>query len=169
VESDPRSGIPRLFVIARHRQTFARIAAAAVVAALAYSGWRDVPHSIDMVRSQHGIYAGYTEAQRERAFGAQIPITMSIFDFWRDGLQPGDRYWIQMPPEAFATHANKRYIARNIAHIYLLPAIEASRPADATVVLTWDADPATLHLHYGVQREAGLQLIFTSRVAARGS
>jgi hypothetical protein len=169
VESDPRSGIPRAFVVARHRRTFARIAALSVVAALGYSAWRDVPHSIDMVRAQHFIYRNYTEAQRERAFGSQIPIDMSIFDFWRDGLRPGDRYWIQMPPEPFATHADKRYIARSIAHIYLLPAIEASRPADATVVLTWDADPATLHLHYGEQREAGLQLIFTSRVATDGS
>jgi hypothetical protein len=169
VESDPRSGIPRVFVIARLRPTFARIAALSVVAALAYSGWRDVPHSIDMVRTQHRIYAGYTEAQRARAFGTQIPIDMGILDFWRDGLQPGDRYWIQMPPEPFATHADKRYVARSIAHVYLLPAIEVARPADATVVLTWDADPATLHLHYGVQCEAGLQLIFVSRVATDGS
>jgi hypothetical protein len=121
-----------------------------------------------MMRSQHAIYAGYTQARRERAFGMQIPIPMDIFDFWRDGLRPGDRYWIQMPAAAFATGADKRYIARNIAHVYLLPAIEASRPKDATVILTWDADPAALHLHYGLQREAGLQLIFTSRVDRGG-
>jgi hypothetical protein len=143
-------------------------AALAVVAALVYSAWRDVPHSWDLMRSQHAIYAGYSQAQRQRAFGSQIPMPMEIFDFWRDGLRPGDRYWIQMPPEAFATFADKRYIARNIAHVYLLPAIEVSRRAEATVVLTWDADPGTLHMRFSEQRRAGLQLIFTSRVA-RGS
>jgi hypothetical protein len=146
------------------RETAAFAAALAVVAALAYSAWRDVPHSFDVMRSQHAIYKGYTQAQRERAFGTRIPMPMEIFDFWRDGLRPGDRYWIQMPPMPFATDADKRYIARNIAHVYLLPAIEATRLADATIVLTWDADPAALRLHYGEQREAGLQLIFTSRI-----
>jgi hypothetical protein len=150
------------------RAVAALAAALAVVAALAYSGWRAVPHSWDVMRSQHAIYGGLTQAQRERAFGTQIPIPMEIFDFWRDGLQPGDRYWIQMPPAPFASEADKRYIARNIAHLYFLPAIEASRPADATVVLTRDADPNALHLKYSEQREAGLQLIYISRVA-RGS
>jgi hypothetical protein len=117
-----------------------------------------------MLRSQHDSYAAYTQAHRERAFGADIPIDMSILDFWREGLVSGDRYWIQMPSEAFATHADKRYIARSIAHLYLLPAIEVSRPADATVVLTWDADPAMLHLRYRQQRRAGLQLVFSSRI-----
>jgi hypothetical protein len=150
------------------RQGAARAAGLAVVAALAYSGWRDVPHAWDVMRSQRAIYDGYTQAQRERAFGTRIPMPMDIFDFWRDGLLPGDRYWIQMPPMPFASDADKRYIARNIAHVYLLPAIEASSPKDATNILTWDADPATLHLHYAEQREAGLQLIYTSRVV-RGS
>jgi hypothetical protein len=150
------------------RQTAVRAAALSVVAALAYSGWRDVPHSFDLMRSQHASFVGYTQAQRERAFGAHIPMPMEIFDFWRDGMRPGDRYWIQMPPMPFASDADKRYIARNIAHVYLLPAIEASSLADATIILTWDADPATLHLRYGEQREAGLQLIFTSRVVRDG-
>ena len=150
------------------RAAVALVAALSVVAALAYSGWRDVPHSWDMIRAQQSIARGLTQAQRERAFGVRIPMPMDIFDFWRDGLRPGDRYWIQMPPAPFASDADKRYIARNIAHVYFLPAIEASSPADATIVLTWDADPNALPLKYSEQREAGLQLIYISRVA-RGS
>jgi hypothetical protein len=140
----------------------------AVVAALVYSAWRDVPHSWRFMKTQHSVYAGYTAAQRDREFGNHVPIDMGILDFWRDGLLPGDRYWIQMPHEVFSTNGDKRYVARLIAHLYLLPAIEARRPADATVVLSWDAIPNALHLRYGQQREAGLQLIFTSRVI-RGS
>jgi hypothetical protein len=140
----------------------------AVVAALAYSGWRDVPHAWDVMRSQRSVYIGWTQAQRARAFGTQIPIPMEIFDYWRDALRPGDRYWLQMPPEPFASYADKRYIARNIAHIYLLPAIEASGPADATVVLSWDASPASLHLRYAEVRQSGVQQIYFSRVAHVG-
>jgi hypothetical protein len=145
------------------------IAAVAVslltVVALAYTVWHDVPRSWRVMRNEHRRFAGYTRAQRDQAFGALIPIRMDIFDFWRAQLRGGDRYWIQIPPEAFSTNADKKLVVRSIAHLYLLPAIETRRLADANVVLSWDADPAALHLKFSEQQRAGLQLIFVSRIA----
>jgi hypothetical protein len=138
---------------------------AAVVAALAWSVWRDVPHSWRLMRTQHAAYASYTRTQRDEAFGALIPIPMGPLEWWRAQLRPGDRYWIQMPPEPFSANADKRLIVRTISHLFLLPATEAKSLADATVVLSWDADPGTLHLRFVEQTRAGLQLIFVSRLA----
>jgi hypothetical protein len=117
-----------------------------------------------MLRSQHDAYAGDTRDQRDRAFGTAIPMPMEIFDYWRQWLRPWDRYFIQMPHEAFSSNGDKKYVARLIAHSYLLPAIETTDLNKATVVLSWDADPATLHLKYWQQWRSGQQLIFVSRV-----
>ena len=135
------------------------------VAALAWSGWRDVPHSWRLMRTQHEAYAHLTRAQRDQAFGTSIPLRMDILDFWRAWLRPGDRYWIQIPFEAFSVGADKKLIVRSVAHVYLLPAIEAPSLARASVVLSWDADPGTLGLRFSEQQRAGLQLVFVSRIA----
>jgi hypothetical protein len=147
------------------RRVVGFVFATVTVLALAYSVRKDVPHSWQTMTRQHAVYAGYTRAQRDRAFGALIPMPMEIIDYWRSGLRPGDRYFIQMPPEAFSTNGDKRYVARSISHMYLLPAIETLDLKKATVVLSWDDDPGLLHLKFSAQQRAGLQLIFVSRIA----
>jgi hypothetical protein len=149
------------------RRLGASAAALAVVAALAYSGWKDLPHTWRLLKTQHSTYAGYTAAQKERLFATSIPMSMDAFDFWRFYLQSRDRYYLQMPPEPFSSFANKRQIAQAIAHIYLLPATETQRLDDATVVLSLDANPTTLHRGFSDQHESGLQEIYFSRL--RGS
>jgi hypothetical protein len=138
--------------------------ALAVVVALAYSGWKDVPHAWRLLKTQHTAYAGYTGAQKERLFATSIPMSMDAFDFWRFYLQSHDRYYLQMPPEPFSSFANKRQIAQAIAHIYLLPATETQSLNDATVVLSLDANPTTLDRRFADQHESGLQEIYFSRL-----
>ncbi|MFL5963616.1 MAG: hypothetical protein ACJ757_12070 [Gaiellaceae bacterium] len=150
------------------RQGLSLAVSLAIVLALGYSAWRGIPHSWRLMRSQHAQYATYTRAERDQAFGALVPIRMDIFDFWARSLRPGDRYWIQIPPEGFSATADKKLVVRSIAHLYLLPAIETRRLSDANVVLSWDSDPGLLGLHYSAQVRAGAQLIFVSRIA-RGS
>ena len=150
------------------RRVLASLLAGCAIVGLAWSCRRDVPHSWRLMRNEHAQFAGYTQTQRNQAFGALIPIRMDIFDFWRANLQRNDRYWIQIPNEAFSVNADKKFVVRSIAHLYLLPATEARSLSDATVVLSWDADPAMLHLHYSQQERAGLQLIFVSRIDRGG-
>jgi hypothetical protein len=138
--------------------------AGCAVLGLAWSCWKDVPHSWRLMRTEHAAYAGYTRTQRDEAYGALIPIRMDILAFWRRQLRPDDRYWIQMPYEAFSATGDKKFVVRSVSHLYLLPATEASNVRDATVVLSWDADPGTLPLHYTQQERAGLQLVFVSRI-----
>jgi hypothetical protein len=56
----------------------------------------------------------------------------------------------------------------NVAHTYLLPALEVERRGDANVILSWDSDPNTLGLHYSSQLRAGEQLIYVSWVDRGG-
>jgi hypothetical protein len=146
------------------RRSAAAALASVTVLALAYSGWQDVPHSWRLMHSQYAGYTGLTRAQRDRAFGTAIPMPMDIFDFWRSWLRPWDRYFIQMPHEAFSTNGDKKFVARLVAHVYLLPAIETTDLNKASVVLSWDADPAVLHLKFWEQYRAGQQLIYVSRI-----
>lgn len=147
------------------RGAAAALASAAVVAALGWSAVRDVPHSWRLMRSQYAAYHGQSRVQRDQEFIAALPLRTDIFDFWRALLRPGDRYWIQIPHEAYSATADKKFVVRTVAHIYLLPAIEAPDLRHANVVLSWDADPNTLGLHFSEQQRAGLQLIFVSRIA----
>jgi hypothetical protein len=146
------------------RRAAAAALAAVVAGGLAWSGWKDVPHSWRLMRTQYAAYHGLTRAQRDQEFIAALPLRTDIFDFWRAWLRPGDRYWIQIPYEAFSANADKKLVVRSVSHLYLLPAIEARSLADANVVLSWDADPGLLHLRFGEQHRAGLQLIFVSRI-----
>jgi hypothetical protein len=136
----------------------------AVVVVLAWSAILDLPHSWRLMRTQYAVYHGESRAQRDQAFIAAIPLRTDIFDFWRAWLRPEDRYWIQIPNEAFSATADKKFVVRSVSHLYLLPAVEATSLRDATVVLSWDADPGTLGLHFSEQERAGLQLIFVSRI-----
>ena len=139
-----------------------------MLAALAVSVWTGAPHAWRTLRSEHARFASSTPTQRSEACGALVPIRMDILEFWRAWLRPGDRYWIQIKDEAFSASADKKLVVRTVAHLFLLPAVEARSLRDATVGLSWDSDPGLLHLHFSEQERAGLQLIFVSRIARGG-
>ena len=104
------------------------------------------------------------EDERELAFGALIPTRMDVFDFYRRSLRQDDRYYMQVTDAPFGA-ASRAVVVRNVARFYLAPAVEVSRPRDATVVLSYEADPGLLALRYSEQVRAGLQLFFVSRIA----
>jgi hypothetical protein len=128
------------------------VAASAVALALA-SAWhsgRSVWHRLEHERTS---FARLSDAQR-RSF----PIHPSdAFDFFAQYTVPGDRVYFQAPPGRRAAFAAAgRY--------YLLPALVAAQLADATVVLSYDADPTRLHLHFVTQRRDGRRQIYVSRI-----
>jgi hypothetical protein len=124
-----------------------------------------VPHSLRVLDSEHRRFAGMTDAERDQAFGLLIPTRMDIFDFYRRLIRPDDRFFVQVEDEAFGRFAGKATVVRSVARYYLAPAIEVEDPDDATVVLSYDTDPALLELKYSEQVRAGLQLLFVSRIA----
>ncbi len=146
------------------KATIAFATAAAAVTGLAATvipGVADSSRTLDAERSR---FTGMTAAERAQAFGALIPTRMDVFDFYRQLLREDDRFYVQVTNEGFG-NADKATIVRSVARLYLAPAIEVRRPQDATVVLSYDADPGVLPLRYSKQTRAGLQLFFVSRVA----
>jgi hypothetical protein len=141
-------------------------AAGALVTAglLAWSIAKDVPESWSVMRSEHERFAGYSQLQRDEAFGTQLPLPMDIFEWYRQYLRPGDRYFIQVQNGGFGRFIDKETAVRTVAHLYLLPAIEASDLQHANVVLSFDSDPANLHLRYSTQARLNMELNFVSRI-----
>lgn len=124
-----------------------------------------VPHSLRVLNREHGRFDQLTAVEREQAFGALIPARMDIFDFYRRSIRRDDRFFVQVPKAAFGAFADQATVVRNVARYYLAPAIEVDRLEDATVVVSYEADPGLLPVGYSEQIRAGLQLIFVSRVA----
>ena len=136
----------------------------AAVAGLLVTVVEGMPHSLRVLDKQEQHFAGLTRADREQAFGTAIPTSMEVFDFYQRLLRPDDRFYVQVINEGFG-YADKATVIRSVARYYLAPAVEVDRLEDATVVLSYDADPGTLPLRYSQQTRAGLQLFFVSRVA----
>jgi hypothetical protein len=136
----------------------------AAVAGLLATVIDGTPRSLRILDAEEERFAGLTKAEREQAFGTLIPWRMDVFDFYRGLLRSDDRFYVQVVNEGFGI-ADRATIVRSVARYYLAPATEVDRPEDATVVLSYEADPGTLPLKYSKQTRAGLQLFFVSRVA----
>ena len=122
-----------------------------------------IPHSVRNLNAAAEQFDGLTRLEREQWFGTAIPTRMDVFDFYGRLVRTDDRFYVQVTNSAFG-NADKATVVRSVARYYLAPAIEVERPEDATVVLSYDADPAALGLRYSSQTRAGLQLIFVSRI-----
>lgn len=149
----------------RARTVISTVGAVATVVLLGWSVVRDVPRSHSLLRGEHDRFASYTRLQRDQAFGALLPLQMSYFEWYRRYLQPGDRYFVQIEPAAFSEFIDKDTLVRRVAHLYLLPNVEAHDLNDATVVLSWDDDPNRLRLRYATQVRLGEQNFFVSRIS----
>jgi hypothetical protein len=141
--------------------------AAAVAAAigLVFTVVDGLPDSLAVLEAERTRFEAMPEEERAQAFGLLIPTRMDIFDFYRRGLRKDDRYYIQIEDEAFGEFASKATVVRSVARYYLAPAVEVERPEEATVVLSYDTDPALLPLRYSDQVRAGEQRLYISRVA----
>jgi hypothetical protein len=138
--------------------------AVAALCALVLTLVNGVPDALRVLEYERERFEGLTAAERERAFGTSIPTRMDMFDYYRALIRPDDRFYVQVTNAPFGL-ADKETVVRTIARYYLAPAVEVERPEEATVVLSYDADPGLLPLRYSEQHRAGLQLIFVSRVA----
>ena len=89
-----------------------------------------------------------------------------IFDFYRQYVGRGDRVYFQVRESGFSSFVDLPTAIHYVGRYYLLPAIEATRLDDATVVVTFFDDPKRLHVRYITQQQAGIQPIFVSRIRA---
>ena len=142
----------------------ARAAAVALFLAIAvFSVLNTYRFSWIVMRSDRITYDDLTPDGRVHAPGDNIPLRMDIFDWYRQHLRPGDRYFLQVKNRAFGTVDYKTAV-ETFGRFYLLPAVLVDDPLHATVILTWDADPHAIGLPYTRVDQAGRQLIFAARL-----
>jgi len=109
-------------------------------------------------------YSGYTDEQRRHAVLDVIPLPADIFDFYKAYTERGDRIYFQVMPSGFGSWADLPTAVATAGRWYLLPAVQTTNLDDATVVISYHADPAQLPVHYLTQVRAGLQPIVVSRI-----
>ena len=153
----------RFFAPAR-LATFAGFGAVALFLAVAlFSVTHAYPTDWNGLHEDRVHYEGLTPKEQAHAPGDHIPLSVDVFDFYRDRLRRGDRYFLQVQPGAFG-NIDKPTAVATFGRFYLLPAVLVDDLLRATVVLSWDADPRALGLPYSRIDEAGKQMIFVARI-----
>jgi hypothetical protein len=123
-------------------------------------------HVWGRIASDYRIFSAYSDEQREHAVLDEIPLPSDVFDFYRAYTERGDRVYFQVLQSGFGSWADLPTVVRTAGRWYLLPAVETRDLDDATVVVSFHADPADLPVTYLTQVEAGLQPISVSRFRA---
>jgi len=111
-------------------------------------------------------YAGLDSNQRRHAPLDQIEVPGAIFDFYASYITRGDRVYFQVMPSGLSRDLDLPAAIAAAGRFYLLPAVQTQNLADATVVVSYFADPNKLPVHYITQRQAGLQPLYVSRIRA---
>jgi hypothetical protein len=119
-------------------------------------------HRLDL---NYQAYKPYTPIERQHAPLAELELPGDVFDWYAKYVGRGDRVYYQVLPSGLGTMDLPTAVEFG-GSFYLLPAATVSDPKQATVVVSFMADPKFLHLHFITQQRAGLQPIFVSRVRA---
>jgi hypothetical protein len=150
--------------VVRPRLSLPSLVVAGATALALYSAWHSGGHVLRRAADDHRTYAGYTALQRQHAAIDAIPLPSDIFDFYAAYVERGDRIYFQVLESGFGSWADLPTAVSAAGRYYLLPAVAVGDLADATVVVSYEADPNTLGVHYITQVRAGLQPIFVSRI-----
>ena len=142
-----------------------RTATLLVIAVAVLSGALHVRE--DWKRLGNGRARDAALSSSERAHGPidALPLPSNVFDYYRDRLRRGDRYYLQVLESGFGPFADLPTAVATVGRFYLLPAVQVGTLAEANVVLSWEADPGLLGVRFSEQDRAGLQLFFVARIA----
>jgi hypothetical protein len=120
------------------------LAASVAVASVALGGvhtWRELG-------DERARWADAGERKVARAPAEAAGLPPEVFEFFSDLTRPDDRYYVHVPRGRPVRLAVEGGIMRMFAGYFLLPAMQVPTPAEATVVLAYDADPRELGLEY---------------------
>lgn len=120
-----------------------------------------MPHLLD----RHDTYATLSDAQAERAGGDDARLSAAVFAAFRAALAPGDRYYVHTPAGGEEGFIDRGRVVRSWAAYYLLPAVQVARPAEADVVLAYDANPRALPVRLREVRWIAGETAWVARVA----
>ena len=141
------------------------LAAAATIVALA-SAWHSIGHVRRVMAAERRDDAALSPAARRQMPVTTFTMSGDVFDFFDRYLVKGDRVYFQVMPSGFTSELDLPEAVAVLGRFYFLPAVQTENLADATVVVSYFADPALLHVKFVTQVRAGLQTLFVSRIKA---
>ncbi len=106
-----------------------------------------LPDTVGRLRASERVYGDLSAARRATATADSIPLPRVAFDFYRERLAPGDRFYVQVPPLRFGVVGLPAAVTY-LANFELLPATQVVDPRAADVILSFAADPRALGLSY---------------------
>jgi hypothetical protein len=147
--------------LSRPRATWVAAGVATVLAlfsalASAETTWR-------ALNADHRLYSAFSTEQRLYAPSWGAGFQGSLFVFFASFLRDGDRVYYQVPRDPYGTLDLHDTVAA-LGRFYLLPAVEVTDLNDATVVISYHADPSSLGRAFLAQRQNGPD-IYISRLA----
>ena len=120
------------------------VAVAVAAAAMVASVWHEGGTTWRKLDRDYNQYAAYSPPQREQAPILGTGLDPDLFAFVASKLVPGDRVYFQVPRTSYGTLDLYDTVAL-IGRFAFLPAVEVEGVDDATVVFSYDSDPAQLH------------------------
>ena len=136
----------------------------ALTALALISAWHSGRHMWRLLGAEQRTYAAYSDAERRRAPLTTLELPGDVFDWYASLLLHGDRAYYQVLESGFSHDLDLPAAFGYGARFYLLPALDETDLARATVVVSYQADPGALPARYVTQRRSGLQPIFVSRI-----
>jgi hypothetical protein len=121
------------------------IGVVAFVLLAAVGSWREAGSTWSSVAKQRVLYRGLTPLERQNASSAAVA-DPRVLDFWSEHVHRGDRYYLNLLPATPGFDVGWPQVVGEIAGYFLTPATQVANPARATVVLSWDEDPARVEV-----------------------
>jgi hypothetical protein len=139
-------------------------AAAGLATAVALvSIWHGAAPTWRLLDDEHREYASYSDQERRHAAAVHAGFTGTLFDQLDSYVGGDDRVYYQVPRRPYGTLDLHDTVAA-LGRYYLAPAVEVTDPADATVVVSYEADPSRLGRRWALQRQLGPR-IYVSRAS----
>ena len=130
------------------------------------SAWHSGRHMWHRLNQDYATYHALTSTQRLQSFFGVIQEDPGVFEFYAHYLVRGDRVYYQVQPSGLSSFLDLPTAVETAGRYYLLPAVQVSNLHNATVVVSYLADPGLLHVLFLTQQRLGLQLMFVSRIRA---
>jgi len=149
------------------RTPTAAVAVAAVATVLAVaSAWHSGGRLWSLLDAQHSRYATLSASEREALPFDQAGLPGAVFAFYASLIGPGDRVYFQVGPPSHGARLDLATSFAAAARFALLPAVQTTSLAEATVVVSYRADPGRLHVPFLTQQKDGSLPAYVSRISS---
>jgi hypothetical protein len=124
--------------------------------------WHEARPTWNRLGEETRAFAELSDAERVDLASNHTGVSASLFHFVAGHLRSGDRVYFHVPRVPYGTLDLHDTVAA-LGRYYLLPAVEVTSLEEATVIVSYDADPDEFGLRFVEQKPFGRD-VFLSRV-----